>query len=268
MDKRKKIYVAVIAVIAVIAALLLNSQTNPALLQSVNQPVAQSQMAALQAIANNRSLANSVGIGVIGQATFPTKILGNRIIQGGKPTVLYIGAEYCPFCAATRWGMILALMRFGNLAGLKYMTSSSTDYSPSTPTFTFVNSTYSSQYITFIPVETENNTGVYLQSPTQWENTTFYKYDVPTPSCPSGGCIPFIDFGNRTVQLGADYSPILIEHYTWAQIIGMLNDTGSPVSQSIIGSADVFTAQICAMDNFTPSSICSAPYVKTIINES
>jgi thiol-disulfide isomerase/thioredoxin len=268
MDKKKKTYVGVVAVIFVIAALALNSQSNPLLLQSVNQPVLPSQMSALQSIANNQSLADNIGMGVISQTTFPSKILGSPLVQDSKPVMLYMGAEYCPYCAATRWAMVIALMRFGDLSGLKYMTSSATDYSASTPTFTFANSSYSSRYITFISVELENNTGAPLQTPAKWENTSLYKYDPPTATCPSGGCIPFIDFGNKTVQLGADYSPILIQHYTWAQIIGMLNDTSSPVSQSIIGGADVFTAQICAIDNFTPSSVCSAPYIKSVINES
>lgn len=268
LDKRKKLYVEVAVVVLVVAALALNSQTNPVLLQSINQPVIQSQMAAMHAIANNQSLANKVGLGVIGLQSFPTKVLGSPLVLNGKPTVLYIGAEYCPFCAATRWGLVLALMRFGNLSNIKYMTSSSTDYAASTPTFTFVNSGYSSQYINFLPVETANNTGAPLQTLQQWQNTTFFKYDVPTSACPSGGCIPFIDFGNRTVQLGADYSPMIIHPYTWAEIINMLNDTSTPVSQAVIGSADVFTAQICAINNYTPSSVCSAPYVMQAVNES
>ncbi|HEX8036257.1 MAG TPA: DUF929 family protein, partial [Ktedonobacterales bacterium] len=33
----------------------------------------------------------------------------------GKPQILYIGAEYCPFCAAERWSLIVVLGRFGAL---------------------------------------------------------------------------------------------------------------------------------------------------------
>src|ERR671920_169425 len=31
----------------------------------------------------------------------------------GKPGVLYVGAEYCPFCAAERWPFVVAMTRFG-----------------------------------------------------------------------------------------------------------------------------------------------------------
>ena len=34
------------------------------------------------------------------------------------PEVLYLGAEYCPYCAAQRWTTIIALSRFGTWSGL------------------------------------------------------------------------------------------------------------------------------------------------------
>ena len=66
------------------------------------------------------------------------------VTSDGKPQILYIGAEYCPFCAAERWPMVIALSRFGTFSGLGLSTSSSTDVFPSTPTLTFHGSTYTS----------------------------------------------------------------------------------------------------------------------------
>ena len=40
------------------------------------------------------------------------------LTANGKPEVLYMGAEYCPYCAAERWAMIVALSRFGTFSGL------------------------------------------------------------------------------------------------------------------------------------------------------
>jgi thiol-disulfide isomerase/thioredoxin len=42
-------------------------------------------------------------------------IKGAAVTVGGKPLVLYIGAEYCPYCAATRWALVMALSKFGTL---------------------------------------------------------------------------------------------------------------------------------------------------------
>src|SRR5262245_25312691 len=75
----------------------------------------------------------------VGQGTAQATI---RPIQGGaslvgptgKPEVFYMGAEYCPFCAAQRWPTIIALSRFGTFSNLRTTTSSATDVYPSTPT--------------------------------------------------------------------------------------------------------------------------------------
>jgi thiol-disulfide isomerase/thioredoxin len=96
--------------------------------------------------ASLQSLSNSQG------AYFAT-VSGTPLASGGKPEVLYLGAEYCPYCAAQRWAMINALSRFGTFTGLTTTHSSSTDSDPNTPTFTFYGSKYISKYVTFTPVE-------------------------------------------------------------------------------------------------------------------
>ncbi len=266
MKKSTKIIAVIVVVLLVAAVVVLNSSNgNTSLISQDNQKVSQAQLTALYSIANNETIANRIGIGIV--QGFPSNVSGSPIMVGGKPTVLYMGAEYCPFCAATRWGLILALMRFGSFSGLEYMTSSATDVYASTPTFTFVNSTYQSQYINFITVELQNNTEAPLQVAQPWENQSIAKYDPVTPDCPYGECIPFIDFENKSVQLGSPYSPGILwnTHYNWQQIINMLGNPNSTVALGIIGSANIFTAHICAIDNFTPASVCSQQYVKAAL---
>jgi len=43
-----------------------------------------------------------------------------------------LGRSYCPYCAAERWSIIVALSKFGNFSGLTYMLSSAFDIDPST----------------------------------------------------------------------------------------------------------------------------------------
>ena len=74
----------------------------------------------------------------------------------GKPLVVYVGAEYCPYCAAERWVMVMWLSRFGTFKNLSEIQSSSTDVCPNTDTFTFYKSSYSSPYIDFSPNEVED----------------------------------------------------------------------------------------------------------------
>src|SRR5580704_4304478 len=74
------------------------------------QPVDPAVLAAVTQIPS--SVYDAVGLGNAGNG--PKPLTGAPALQsGGKPEVLYIGAEYCPFCAAERWAMIAALGRFG-----------------------------------------------------------------------------------------------------------------------------------------------------------
>ena len=48
------------------------------------------------------STLNSVGKGALGTGAYPNpliKISGAQLTACGKPQVLYMGAEYCPYCA-------------------------------------------------------------------------------------------------------------------------------------------------------------------------
>jgi hypothetical protein len=50
----------------------------------------------------------------------------------GKPIVLYVGGEFCPYSAAERWSPVVALSRFGAFSNLALLRSSSTDMFPDT----------------------------------------------------------------------------------------------------------------------------------------
>ncbi len=96
--------------------------------------------------------------------------------------ITYVGAEYCPYCAAERWALAVALSRFGTFSNLSGTHSSSSDVYPDTQTLSFYGSTYSSPYLTFQPVEEATNQlvdGTYqtLQTPTAAESKLLASYD-------------------------------------------------------------------------------------------
>ena len=173
----------------------------------------------------------------------------------GKPEVLYIGAEFCPYCAAQRWALIVALGRFGTFSGLTTTSSSSTDIFANTPTFTFRSATYTSQYIDFRAVETSDREQKPLQTPTAAEQQLFNKYDT-------NGSIPFIDFGNRYAMTGATYSPDVLGGASWKPIADALQDPSSAQAKAIVGSANLLTAAICKMTSDQPASVCSSAMIQ------
>ena len=80
------------------------------------------------------------------------KVNDAPLASAGRPEVLYIGAEFCPYCAGMRWSMAVALSRFGTFATpLRGIHSAPRDADPSTPTLTFYQERYNSKYLTFHP---------------------------------------------------------------------------------------------------------------------
>jgi hypothetical protein len=68
-----------------------------------------------------------------------------------------MGAEFCPYCAAQRWALVVALSQFGTFSGLTATHSTTTDVYPDTKTFSFYGSTYTSTSLDFTSVELESN---------------------------------------------------------------------------------------------------------------
>lgn len=176
---------------------------------------------------------------------------------GGKPEVLYIGAEYCPFCAAQRWALIIALSRFGTFSGLQTTTSSSSDAYPNTATWTFRNASFTSLVIDFRSVELEDRNQNQLQKPSAADEAVMARYN-PT------GDIPFVDFGNRYTFTGAMNSPESLAGKTWQQIATDLQSGDSADSKAIIGSANLVTAAICRMTSDQPAEVCSSTTIQAL----
>lgn len=260
MDKLYLYVLVIVAIAAVLIALAYlqgSSNQTSSISMFDDMPVNSSVISSLHV---KNSTFSSIGIGDV--SNFPKKVSAQKLIISNKPTILYMGADFCPYCAVERWSLIVALLRFGNFTGLKYMTSSATDYPPNLPTFTFYNSTYKSPYLNFIGVEMYNNkveNGSYMQLQQQnnSESSILSAFDP-------GTSIPFIDYNNQSMQVGAGSTigPSIIENMNWTQIISQLNDPNSSVAQEIIGEANIVTAEICGMDNNTPANICNLAYIK------
>ena len=203
---------------------------------------------------------NTVGAGT---ATRLKAISGEpELTLDGKPEVLYMGGEYCPYCAAERWAVAAALDRFGVLSGTKFIHSSPTDVYPSTPTMSFYKSSYASKYVAFVPVEwysekpdSATPTGyAYLQRPTTEQAALFNRY--------AGGGFPFVDIGNRYVVSGVQYLPSALANMTWAQVAAAMRDPSSPVARDIDGAANMITAAICKLTHGQPASVCNSAGVR------
>ncbi|MER7008755.1 DUF929 family protein [Dactylosporangium sp. NPDC000555] len=215
---------------------------------------------------------DSVGKG--SAQVLPSVITGQPpLTDGGKPLILYVGAEYCPFCAAQRWPVVVALSRFGTFSNLGLSTSAADDVFPNTPTLSFHGATYTSQYIAFQGVETATNVrknGQYepLDKLTDAQVQVLQKYNAP-PFVPkdSAGTIPFMDFGNKALLGGATFSPQLLQGQTHEQVVSAIRDPNSQLGQAVNGNANALTALICRMTGDQPADVCSSAAVKAFQGE-
>jgi hypothetical protein len=188
----------------------------------------------------------------------PKPLNGTLLTSNGKPEVLYIGGEFCPFCAAMRWSMAIALSRFGTLSPLHGIHSATTvpgggtEAYPHTATLTFYKSSYTSRYLSFVPVENEKIDHSPLQATTAQQQALWNRY-YPNS-------YPFIDVGNKYL-FTVIYDPQVLAGKSWSQIAAALKDPSSPIAKSVDGAANYLTAAICKITNNTPSAICTSQAV-------
>jgi hypothetical protein len=202
------------------------------------------------------STLDQVGVGDATGSGAISAVSNKALTSNGKPEMLYIGAEFCPFCGAERWAMAVALSRFGTFTTpLKGFHSSPTDTDPNTPTLTFYQAKYSSPYLVFTPVENETINRTPLQNTTAEQQRLWAKYDTGSDGYTG---YPFIDFGNKYVLTNPTYNPQVLAGLTWAQVAADLHNPSSPVAQGADGSANLITAAICKMTGGKPGSVCSS----------
>ena len=184
-----------------------------------------------------------------GQAVTPldtVKTSGPLLTIGGKPAIVFVSEESCPFCAAERWSLAVALSHFGTWSHLGTTTSSATDVYPDTATLSFRAAHYQSTELTLQTTELTDNAGHRLQAQTSLDSSLIDTFDAPpyVNSADQSGAVPFLDIANRYILAGAQYNPQVLGGLSAAQIASDLSNPSSPVAQAIDGSAQVIVAAI------------------------
>ena len=193
-----------------------------------------------------------------------TRHAGQPLTAGGRPEVLYVGTEFCPYCAAENWALLVALGRFGTFAGVNEIRSATYPPIPPLDSWTFYGSSYSSEYLTFVPVEMYSNVLVspganplratsyrLLQKLTPAQQALMHEADKSHET-------PFTDFGGQTVMIGSPIVAQTLEQLTWSQLIRALRARRGAAAQAVIGAADYLTAELCVLTRDRPAAACPA----------
>lgn len=254
--RRLRLVVSLVSIVVVLGALLIAVISNSGDDETTNSTVtAQDASAIVSSIATlPQSLLDGVGAGAVTSDAVP--VSGTPISIDGKPEVLYVGAEYCPFCAAERWPLLIALSRFGAFADVGVTRSSSVDVFPNTATVSFHGSSYSSEYLAFTAVEVATNEPDGSGGYKPLDTLTAAQRAVVDELSPGGG-IPFIDFGGRYLISGATFDAGVLQGLTAAEIAATLSSPDSDIAQSVLGAANSITATLCELTANQPADVCS-----------
>jgi hypothetical protein len=237
--------------------------------------------------------ANAISpVGKPGSGSALISLSGKPLTSGGKPLLNYLGSEFCPYCAATRWALTIALSRFGTFKDLWTVASTPLDIYGDTNTLSYSHATYSSPYLAFHSTEQPTNicppgdvikntsqggnpiyesplyecNGNYepLQTTPTWVAKLASQVDT-TANFGSAGAngIPFIDFGGKYAESGAIYSPLALYGATWDQIVAAFSDPHAGIGQAVLTAANRYTALICKMTNNNPGSVCNTSLMKS-----
>lgn len=205
----------------------------------------------------------------------PTVLTGKPTLSiNGLPAVVWVGALYCPTCAAERWALVIALGRFGTFDKLFTTASATSEVFADTPTFSFDGSVYRSTRVAFSAVEEYGNQpSVYapagfqkLQSPNSFQASVLRSFDAAPYAHP--GLLPFIDVANKMTVSGSTFSPGVLAGMSMQQIAGELSSPlSNPASQAapaLLGAANQITAAICAATGEQPTAVCGTPAVVSV----
>lgn len=243
-----------LVVVIIVAFVVVKAATGSDLKSGKKTTVAQGSVTSTLASIPS-SVFDTVGIGTADAAPEPVTAAA---LGSTTPEIFFVGAEWCPYCAAERWPLTVALSRFGTFTGLGETSSSPTDVNPNTPTLSYEGATYTSKYLTFVGKELYSNqvkNGQYatLDTLDSAQNAVYQKY---------GKGFPFIDIDGKYTMNSAQYDGKVLAGLTQAEVAKAIDQPSSAISKGVIGAANVLTARICQVTDEQPSSVCTSKGVE------
>jgi hypothetical protein len=263
---------AFVALVLLIVVLLLVLKVTRGSTTVQAPPVAPAAPAVVQATTSLPASAFDSAGAPDSQGPAPSVLAGQpSLLVAGRPDLVYIGAEFSPYCAAERWALVVALGRFGTFSGLGATSSSKYEAFGGTATFSFDGATYRSRYVTFSPTEeyeeapSSNAPAGFpaLNKLPSFEQALVKHYD-DEPFSSEHGALPFVDVANRLLVVGAGvgFSPGLLQGSSMGKIAGELSDPANTVSQAVLGAANELTAAICSATGQRPGNVCASVGVR------
>ena len=177
---------------------------------------------------------------------------------GGKSLVYFMGAGFCPFCAAERWAIVKALERFGRWEGLVEDKSAGHDEKYlNVPTFNLARAKFSGDAVEFGGKETADRNFEPLQ---ELDDKDYEILDMYNPD----QMIPFLLVDGQYMQVGTGFSPELIQNMSHDAVKAELEKPDSVIGKAIRAEIDNITALLCKSTG-GKGSACNTDGVKALV---
>lgn len=171
--------------------------------------------------------------------------------------ITFVGAGFCPYCAAMRWPLVLAMMRFGHFDNLALSKSGAHDTDPDTATFSFRRARFyaNDSDLDFRSLEVMDRQHRLEQRPLPAERQELLRLDRhPYTRFPDA--IPVLLIGDRLVQVGSPVPPALFKGKGWNQVVASLASGHGPLWRSVMTETNRLTQAICGITHNQPTQVC------------
>ncbi|MEM2759776.1 MAG: DUF929 family protein [Nitrososphaerales archaeon] len=158
--------------------------------------------------------------------------------DGEKVFVYYLGAGFCPWCAAERWSIVEALKQFGVWEGLMtYKSAERNEPYLNLPTYNFHGAQFKSAYVDFVSREFQDRNFQDLDRLTAEDNTIIDNYNLQ-------GVIPFIFIAGRYIRIGSGPKPQQLNGLSYEDVIRQLQTKDTELANAIYDEANHIAALI------------------------
>jgi hypothetical protein len=190
------------------------------------------------------------------------RVSTSPLTEAGKPLVFFMGAQFCPYCAAERWAFVKATARFGTWSNIRPLQSrAGTDGFATLPTYDLSAATFTSPQLALRYKDIADGNGNPLQALAGVERRLVDLYDP-------GGGFPFIAAGGPPGQFTVTlaYSPGLLQGQSFASVRAAVDEPrpASAAAQAIASEADTITALLCRLTAGNPGGVCAVPGIAAL----
>lgn len=176
---------------------------------------------------------------------------------GDKSLVYFMGAGFCPFSAAERWAIVKALERFGKWDGLAEDKSAGHDEKYlNIPTFNLAQAKFEGEAVEFMGKETADLNFEPLQELDEKD------YEIPDIYNPDQ-MIPFLLVDGQYMQVGAGFTPELIQEMSHDAVRTELDNPNSAIGKAMREEIDDISALLCKSTE-SKDGVCGTESVKTL----